>query len=177
MVVNFHAFYDLHLISSLNSGEICPGESVKIGVSTLPTPKGWAMSIKGPQWIIQYCLGMESSTLGRSTRIIMGLGYELGERSLYFTGIAELGGHIWGQSVGVMAHLMVRASMQNKAELWWTEWNAEGQTEVSPSRELLRPILAWIKSLFLTHKLCESQNFSFSLRLASDTFIWKKVDW
>lgn len=47
----------------------------------------------------------------------MGLGYELGERSPYFTGIAELGGCGGGAVSRGTAHLMVRASMQNKAYL------------------------------------------------------------
>ena len=33
-------FMTFYLISSLNSGEICPGESVKIGSVPSPPPKG-----------------------------------------------------------------------------------------------------------------------------------------
>ena len=36
----FSCFFMTYLISSLNSGEICPGESVKIGSVPFPPPKG-----------------------------------------------------------------------------------------------------------------------------------------
>jgi len=45
---------------------------------------------------------MDALPQAEALRIIKGLGYELGERSPYLTGIAELGGCSRGQSVGVL---------------------------------------------------------------------------
>lgn len=78
----------------------------------------------------------------------MGLGYELGERSLYFTGIAELGGYDGGQSVAVLPTSWWEPACRIKLSCDGQSGMLKGQTEVSPSWELLRPSLPESKASF-----------------------------
>lgn len=161
-------FMTLFLVSSPHSGVIWFCWVCEKGVSTLPTSKGLtSVNQRTSVYTHRYCLSMDTLPQAEALRIIMGFVYGLGEREVS-SSLDCWAGRMWCQAVSSgTAHLMARIKLSRDRQ----SGMLEGQTELSPTLELLGPPMPESAVPFWLTNYVKSKIILLLFKLAWDRFL------